>query len=281
VLNQNEFICGGVLVSRHHVITAGHCVRNYTDVNKQPIGMEVHLGRTDRFSEGEPLPMQRRMVTKIHVYPKFNNTELRYDVAVMTLEKAIEYENHIAPICLPQKGDFVSGRTVAFVSGWGLKNTTLKFEKYNETTSTASYQMTRFLQTVDVIVMDAEKCIFWHGVSVIKLQASLLSSVINKYPMYPAPLQWEIAINETRRRLPPLTMSEDRMCAVNHGYRGKKSSCTGDSGGPLMMKGKNYRWSLIGVVSFGFSCDDPLVPAIYHQVASSSDWISSVIRFTL
>jgi secreted trypsin-like serine protease len=38
------------------------------------------------------------------------------------------------------------------------------------------------------------------------------------------------------------------------------------------------RWTLIGVVSAGFSCAKPGQPGIYHKVTKTSDWISYVVR---
>jgi len=37
-------------------------------------------------------------------------------------------------------------------------------------------------------------------------------------------------------------------------------------------------WTLVGLVSAGFSCARAFQPGIYHRVASSSDWISYVSR---
>ena len=61
-----------------------------------------------------------------------------------------------------------------------MKNTTLIIEKYNDTMSSGSYQMTRFLQTVDVIVIDAEKCLFWHGLSVIKVSSAIYLKLLTE-----------------------------------------------------------------------------------------------------
>ena len=60
---------------------------------------------------------------------------------------------------------------------------------------------------------------------------------------------------------------------------GGKDACQGDSGGPLMFKDEtSNRWTLLGVVSAGFSCAKPGQPGIYHKVTKTADWISYVVR---
>ncbi|KAK2713799.1 hypothetical protein QYM36_009623 [Artemia franciscana] len=55
----------------------------------------------------------------------------------------------------------------------------------------------------------------------------------------------------------------------------KMARHTGDSGGPLMLE-DGGRWTLVGIVSAGFSCAQPGQPGIYHRVSATTDWISSV-----
>ena len=66
---------------------------------------------------------------------------------------------------------------------------------------------------------------------------------------------------------------------------GGKDACQGDSGGPLMTRlnyttdmssGGGKRWTLIGLVSAGYSCAKKGQPGIYHRLSKSSDWISYV-----
>ena len=51
----------------------------------------------------------------------------------------------------------------------------------------------------------------------------------------------------------------------------------GDSGGPLMTEMEG-RWTLIGIVSAGYSCAKRGQPGIYHRVAHTADWISHSIN---
>jgi secreted trypsin-like serine protease len=50
-------------------------------------------------------------------------------------------------------------------------------------------------------------------------------------------------------------------------------ACAGDSGGPLMMFSSNMQWELIGLVSTGTGCADPLFSGIYTRVAAFESWI--------
>jgi len=71
---------------------------------------------------------------------------------------------------------------------------------------------------------------------------------------------------------------------------GQSDSCSGDSGGPLFIQEANGTWLLLGVVSWGRQCLDPILPGAYSRVKHAADWIlqsidpalySHVTRFPL
>lgn len=66
------------------------------------------------------------------------------------------------------------------------------------------------------------------------------------------------------------------LCA---GYNdGKKDSCEGDSGGPLMIQREDGRWTLIGTVSHGIKCAEPNLPGVYMKTAAYMPWITSIMN---
>ena len=85
-----------------------------------------------------------------------------------------------------------------------------------------------------------------------------------------------VSHEECRRAMRPHKIYESMTCA---GYirQGGKDACQGDSGGPLMTEIEG-RWTLIGIVSAGYSCAKRGQPGIYHRVAETSDWISYSIN---
>ncbi|XP_055637867.1 transmembrane protease serine 9-like [Toxorhynchites rutilus septentrionalis] len=61
---------------------------------------------------------------------------------------------------------------------------------------------------------------------------------------------------------------ESMLCAG----QAAKDSCSGDSGGPLMVN--NGRWTQVGIVSWGIGCGKGQYPGVYSRVTSFMPWIT-------
>nr|XP_022921224.1 uncharacterized protein LOC111429520 isoform X2 [Onthophagus taurus] len=137
--------CGGSLVSRRHVVTAGHCVARAV-----PRQVHVTLGDYVINSAVEPLPAYTFGVSSIQVHPffKFTPQADRFDVAVLRLDRTAQSLPHIAPICLPPKGESFLGE-VGVAAGWGAM-------------SPGSRLRPQTLQAVKVPVIESRLCERWH-----------------------------------------------------------------------------------------------------------------------
>ncbi|XP_077283142.1 ovochymase-like [Arctopsyche grandis] len=69
-------------------------------------------------------------------------------------------------------------------------------------------------------------------------------------------------------------ITENQICA---GGEFAKDTCSGDSGGPLMIQNGN-RWYSIGVVSFGNGCGRDGWPGVYSAVDKYRSWITQNMR---
>lgn len=68
----------------------------------------------------------------------------------------------------------------------------------------------------------------------------------------------------------PTRLSNDMLCALESG----KDACSGDSGGPLFIKGETYEQDeLVGTVAWGRGCADERWPGVYSRMSWFYNWI--------
>ncbi|GBL77167.1 Serine proteinase stubble [Araneus ventricosus] len=139
--------CGGALVAWRHVVTAGHCVAK---TQHNPGNIKVTLGDYILNSDLEGIPSETFGVDEVKVHPKFRFTPQadRFDVAVLLLDRPVEYKFNMRPICLPEKGtDFLG--SIGYAAGWGALEPGSKLRP-------------KILQYVPVPIINNQMCEGWH-----------------------------------------------------------------------------------------------------------------------
>uniref|UniRef100_A0A672V8P6 Peptidase S1 domain-containing protein n=1 Tax=Strigops habroptila TaxID=2489341 RepID=A0A672V8P6_STRHB len=98
-------VCGGVLVNKNSVLTAGHCVT----------GRKYVFMSTPLFINSE------EDVVVITVHPEFKRDTFENDIALFELNSAVRYSIYVQPICLPSAHLYphTTNGTQCFITGWG------------------------------------------------------------------------------------------------------------------------------------------------------------------
>ncbi|XP_055381918.1 transmembrane protease serine 9 [Condylostylus longicornis] len=72
----------------------------------------------------------------------------------------------------------------------------------------------------------------------------------------------------------PAGIANSMICAG----QATKDSCSGDSGGPMMVDEGGGRWVQVGIVSWGIGCGKGQYPGVYSRVSSFLPWIAKNIQ---
>jgi secreted trypsin-like serine protease len=227
--------CGGTLIDRDSVLTAGHCVEfigNNTDQDTLSFRAVRIVVGTTVLSSAQGQERQIARLSDISIHPRFSLRNLAYDVAVIDLARPVK---GIKPMRLASIGSDLGekpGRQ-ATVAGWG-SMLPVPPDELEE----PPLQFPNRMREASMPIVSDQQC----------------------KRAYNAP-----DIPPELRVFPELMV-----CAGAEGL----DTCFGDSGGPMFVTADGgsgqMRHRQIGVTSFGLGCAAEGIPGVYTEVSAPS-----------
>ncbi|KAG5331698.1 CTR1 protein, partial [Acromyrmex heyeri] len=133
---NGEHMCGGSIVNKYNILTAGHCAKrlNQRDLNY----LKVHAGTN--FLD---IPGAVYDVESVSVNSQYDEDSINNDIALIHLKNPITYNRLVQPINLVTSDNELEGKSCT-LSGWG--------------TTSVGGRTPNNLQEIELIVYPQEEC---------------------------------------------------------------------------------------------------------------------------
>ncbi|XP_022832269.1 serine protease snake-like [Spodoptera litura] len=138
-----KFSCGGSLISPRFVVTAGHCIRDPSAQNPEPVIVRLGDQNIDNTVNDGANPIDVA-IRRIHKHPDYRPPKVYNDIALLELVSDVKFRSAIRPACLWFQQD-LRGHQKVIATGWGVVDTRTK-------------QSAKELQKVSLSVLDEGFC---------------------------------------------------------------------------------------------------------------------------
>uniref|UniRef100_A0A0K8RJM2 Putative serine protease n=1 Tax=Ixodes ricinus TaxID=34613 RepID=A0A0K8RJM2_IXORI len=264
ILQGNKHRCGGALISSQHVLTSAHCL-----THEPKKSFTVLLGSYLSRKTGGGGSKQK--IEAICMYSQFVNGKFQTDIAIITLERPVEFSETIRAVCLPVINDNPHCAAPMYVAGWGFTEPVMK-NNQSRSKDVDGFHVEENLITVNIGSENksqetedtSENYEDYFDPAV-----TPASPVKNMNPDMLQQARVQLIPNEKCAKLYYRSSVHENIVCAMHNFG---SVCSGDSGGPLVYETNDGRWTLMGLITAtAMPCNVTHLPMYFIRISPFMD----------